>query len=69
LLRSQERDSDIRPLLARVALGCRSNQNFHNVPTRSRGFVVRNWITNWRARRARAPNEAVWRAELDRLGV
>jgi hypothetical protein len=30
---------------------------------------VRDWITNWRGRRARAAKEAVWRAELDRFGV
>jgi hypothetical protein len=55
---------------ARVALGCRSNQNFHDAPTRSRRLsVVRNWITNWRAARARAAKEAVWRAELSRRDV
>ena len=30
---------------------------------------MRDWITNWRGRRARAAKEAVWRAELDRFGV
>jgi hypothetical protein len=30
---------------------------------------VRNWITNWRAARARAAKEAVWRAELERYVV
>jgi hypothetical protein len=30
---------------------------------------VRDWITNWRGRRARTAKEAVWKAELDRFGV
>ena len=30
---------------------------------------MRNWIRNWRASRARAAKQAVWRDELDRYGV